>query len=382
MGQLLWNRELFLALSLLFPLELRAAPVPPRAPLTLPKNVRVLVGQFRTFTISGVDISWRSGKLAGSSTFNVRCADNQIQFGAGESAGGRLDLSSPNGFLDLNGRPYRDQLTIYAKGNFCSVVNSVGLEKYLAGLINREMVPSWPLESLKAQAVASRSYAIFQTITSKNSEYDLESTTMDQVYGGAESETPKSNRAVAETRGQVLAFGSQTVKAYFHANCGGMTEIPEFVWGERREHFRPVVCPYHKKERYRMHWSVHLTRPQIENALKKISGLLPDGFVRLAKLESGAPNAHQRLSDVVVSDSGGNNLIISSNAFRNAIGNTKVKSTAFSVQEDGRGYRIAGEGYGHGVGMCQVGARAMADEGKTYRQILHYYYPLAKIRSL
>jgi stage II sporulation protein D len=158
--------------------------------------------------------------------------------------------------------------------------------------------------------------------------------------------------------------------------------VPAFVWGGETKAFRPVACPYHQRNRDRQRWSVHLSRFQIEAALKKISGLLPQNFLRLATLEAGAPDASQRLSDVMVSDNQGESSIISANTFRNAIGNTKVKSTSFEIQSDRDGYRITGEGFGHGVGMCQIGARVMAEEGKRYQQIIQFYYPLAKIRGL
>jgi stage II sporulation protein D len=104
--------------------------------------------------------------------------------------------------------------------------------------------------------------------------------------------------------------------------------------------------------------------------------------VKLAHLEAGAPNSSGRLSDVMLSDTSGNSALVSANIFRNAVGNTQVKSTAFHIIESAHGVELDGEGYGHGVGMCQVGARAMAEEGKRYQDILAFYYPLAKIRPL
>ncbi|RYZ95500.1 MAG: SpoIID/LytB domain-containing protein, partial [Proteobacteria bacterium] len=165
-----------------------------------------------------------------------------------------------------------------------------------------------------------------------------------------------------------------------HANCGGMTEVPVTVWGSEDQAFRPVVCPYHQRKRDRTRWSLHVSRLQLDKALRKVGGLLPRGFARLARLEPGAPSPSQRLNDVVVTDATGANSIVSANAFRNAMGNTKMKSTSFQIHDEEGGYRIDGEGFGHGVGMCQVGARAMAEEGKRYREILAYYYPLADLR--
>jgi stage II sporulation protein D len=352
------------------------------------ENVRVRLGQFSRLLLTGVDLALNGGApLEGSSNFSLRCGSGpsgkaEIFHGLENLGREFLVISSRSGFLQLNGKLYRGSLTIFPRGQECVVINTVQLEKYLAGLINKEMAPSWPLEALKAQAVASRSYALFQAQVNQNREYDLESSVMDQVYDGAGSETARSNQAVNSTRGIVVTYAKVPVKAYFHANCGGMTELPVSVWGQDSPAFRPVICPFHKKPRDKTSWTLKLTNSQIEAALRKTAGLLPHGFLRLARLEAGAPNPNQRLSDLIVSDRSGNSLVIPATAFRNAIGNQKLKSTAFSIQAGKDGYRIVGEGFGHGVGMCQVGARAMAEQGKTFSQILKYYYPLGKITRL
>jgi stage II sporulation protein D len=342
----------------------------------------VLLGSFRRVTLSGVDLLVSGNTtLAGESVFSVNCgsSDGQpfIDFGAGKKMVRQLEIASPGGFLQVNGRSYRNRLTIHAKGEECAVVNTVDLEKYLAGLINREMAPSWPVEAMKAQAVASRSYALYQAQIHRDREYDVEGTTQDQVYDGAASETAKSNRAAEDTRGEIISFKGNAIKAYFHANCGGRTELPGAVWGNRSPAFRPVTCPYHRKPRDRLLWSTVLTRVQLEQAVKKVSSNLPNEILRVAKLEAGSKN-NQRLSEVVVSDAKGKSLVIPANAFRNAVGNTKLKSTSFRIHPEGESFRLFGEGFGHGVGMCQIGARAMAEEGKNYRQILSHYYPLAQ----
>ncbi len=368
-----------------------AIPAPPGA---LQKEnaskVRVMLGSHARFTVSGDDLLLNDNiKFAGSSVFNLRCGTESdggaayVEFGAGRRSIGRLEIGAPGGFLRMNYRLYRERLVILPKGTHCVVVNTLDLEKYIAGVISREMAPGWPLEALKAQAIASRSYAHFQMSANRRRDFDLESTTQDQVYEGAGAESPRTVQAVEATRGLTLTYENSSLKAYFHANCGGVTEVPEFVWGGEAKAFRPVACPYHRNPRDKTRWSVRLSAEQIESALKKISGLLPQGFLKVASLEAGAPNASDRLSDVSISDSRGNNVLISANTFRNAVGNTKLKSTSFQVlRAPSGGFALEGKGHGHGVGMCQVGARAMAEEGRSYVQILQFYYPLAKIRRV
>jgi len=363
-----------------------AIPTPPSE--TTATNIRVLLGSHFRFSVSGYDLLFNDNfRFPGSSAFNLRCGTEStgapyVEFGAGRRSVGRLEIRAPGGFLQLNDKTYRSRLTIIPQGPNCLVVNTVDIEKYISGVIAREMAPSWPIEALKAQAVASRSYALFQIAANRSRDYDLENSTQDQVYEGSAAENVHTIQAVEATRGQALIYGDNALKAYFHANCGGITEVPELVWGGEAKAFRTVVCPYHKRPRDRASWTALLTRPQIENALRRISGLLPKSFRRVASLEAGAPDSSHRLSDVAVSDDAGNNVLISSNTFRNALGNTKLKSTAFHIHRDPAGYRLDGEGNGHGVGLCQVGAREMAEEGKGYREILSFYYPLAKIQAL
>lgn len=362
-----------------------AVPIPGRGPAPNPITVRVLLGSHSRAFVSGYDLNVNGTVLPGTSAFNLRCGAEPgsgagyVEFGAGRRAVGRLEIASLGGFILFNDHAYRTRLTIIPQGASCEIVNTVDLEKYVAGVIAREMSPHWPIEALKAQAVAARSYALFQIRAARGKDYDLENTTQDQVYEGSSAESVRTIQATEATRSLALVYGESALKAFFHANCGGITEVPELVWGGEVKAFRAVVCPYHQKARDRLTWSAVLSKRQIESALRRIAGLLPGGFRRLASLEAGAPDQSRRLSDVSVSDGSGNNVLISANTFRAAIGNKLLKSTAFHIHRDSAGYRIDGEGNGHGVGLCQVGARAMAEEGKTFRQILRFYYPLAKI---
>lgn len=388
----MFRRCVYIAAIFLFSFEANSQIAPPALVLKS-REIRVLLGSYRRFSVSGNDLLIQSGvdsnksaQMQGSSIFSIRCGHDAngpfIDFGAEKKSTATLDIYAPSGFLQVNGKLYRNKITILADNDTCAVINTVELDKYLAGLLNKEMIPSWPIEALKAQAVASRSYALYQMNENRNRAFDIESTTQDQVYEGADSETPKSSIAVESTSGMVLSFGEGPAKAYFHANCGGQTEIPEAVWGANSGAFRSVVCPYHKNKRDQQRWSLKLTKPQLEHALRKIAGLLPKGFYRIARLEAGAPNTSGRMNDVLVSDVAGDNLVLSATQLRAAIGYTKLKSTSFHIENEGNSYKIIGEGYGHGVGMCQVGARAMAEQGKKFLEILRYYYPLAKIARL
>jgi len=126
--------------------------------------------------------------------------------GSGVSASAFL-LTASRGFLSINGRRFRDQIRIYpANAGSLWVINALPIEDYLAGLINWEISSQWPMEAVKAQVVAARTYARFQKTTRQGELFDVEATTADQVYGGMEREDGLSRKAVSETAGEMILF--------------------------------------------------------------------------------------------------------------------------------------------------------------------------------
>ena len=278
-------------------------------------------------------------------------------------------LPTDDGTLSLNGKPYRGKLIIRrGAGGKMDVINIVRVETYLYGVVPREMSPQWSLEALKAQAVVSRTYTLYQRKKNRNKDYDLCATTISQVYGGKEVESEKSNRAVDETRGMVLLYHGQLVLPYFHANSGGRTEDAEYVWG--------VLLPYLKgiRDDYSLTapnslWKLSMSLDEIRKALNE-KGIGVGQIDRLMPVEV-SPSG--RVVKIKVSHSGGE-TIISGNEFRLKVGPTLIRSTLFSVTGDNREVHFEGKGYGHGVGMSQWGAYVMAREGYPYRDILGHYY--------
>ena len=378
------RRIFFIAIiSALMPI-LAFAAIPGKGPKVLEKPqrpVRVSLGQHKSVNASGYDLQINHIQMDGASFLGIRCRQNQVFFGLEKSAP-KVSLEASSGFIFINGKPYRNVVTILPKEDECLVINTLDLEKYLAGLINKEMLPSWPIEALKAQAVAARSYAVYQMRHRAQEEYDLESSTQDQVYEGASSETPKSNQAVESTRGIVLAWKQEEIKAFYHSNCGGRTESPKDVWGVEYGYISSVTCPFHQKGD-RKTWQAKINFKDLEHRLRKVVGLLPKDFLGIANVFAGEKNLNNRVGAILVADNSGRSVKIPANAFRNAMGTTKVKSTAFSLQQNhDHSIQLSGEGYGHGVGMCQTGAKVLAQRGSNYKAILSYYYPLAKLSRL
>lgn len=351
---------------------------------TSQKNIRVLIMSGITeISVSSTSLCevWdfeEKANLARGQTLLLRTSKDGIKLdGIGSSLERVIILATDDGTLSLNGKPYRGKVIIQRNaGGKMDVINVVELEVYLYGVVPKEMSPEWPLEALKAQAVVSRTYTIYQKERSGNRDYDLCSAMNSQVYGGKGVEAEKAKQAVDETRGIVLLYDGQLILSYFHADSGGITEDPEYVWA--------VKLPYLKGSRddYSINspnslWELSLSLDEIRKALNE-KGLEVgqiDGLMPVEISPSG------RVRKIKVSHGGGE-TIISGNDFRLKIGPALIRSTLFSLTVDNREVRFEGRGYGHGVGMSQCGACAMAREGYLYRDILKHYYQGVDIGQL
>jgi stage II sporulation protein D len=253
------------------------------------------------------------------------------------------------------------------------VVNHIPLENYLCGVLPREMAPSWPPEALKAQAVAARTYALYHMLLRRTDAYDVLSTTSSQVYGGSEKDYPSVRSAVEATRGLVLAEGGRLALTLFHANSGGMTESCENIWGGRLSYLSSVEDPF-SKNRPGDAWEKTLTAEEITAGCVQF-GIAAGAVQELAPVERSASGRIQKLK--VVTDS--QTFFLSGNSFRLIAGPGKIKGAHFEVQKKKGRFVFNGHGYGHGAGMSQWGANAMAKKGFDYRAILGLYYPGGQI---
>jgi SpoIID/LytB domain protein len=241
-----------------------------------------------------------------------------------------------------------------------NVVNLVDLEDYLLSVLPSEMPSGWPLEALKAQAVAARSYAVANIGKHGSDGYDLKATIEDQVYSGVSTENENSNRAVAETEGLVLKQQGKTVAAFFHSTSGGSTELAEHVWGKPLPYLQAV--PDYDDSSPHFSWTRRMAVSDLEKALPDIGKVLSLAVV------SRTPS--NRAQYVLVSGTDACRLL-SGQSVRHIC---KLPSTLFNIGCEDNGYVFAGRGFGHGLGMSQYGARAFADQGYNAAQILSYYY--------
>lgn len=269
-------------------------------------------------------------------------------------------------------RWYRGELALRPDGGI-TAIDVLPLEQYLYGVVPSEMPASWDPQALEAQAVAARSYALANLGKHGSLGYDLCSTDDCQVYGGAAAETMATNQAVDATRAQVLTFNGRVVPAYFCASSGGYTENSEDVW-ERRIPCLRAVPDYDQKSPY-FTWYKDVTVGDLAAGLARFGV----DVGQLMQLQPVQRSYSGRVMDIRVVGSSGS-CVVRGETFRMAAG---LNSTLFNVSAVGDGtpseFAFAGRGLGHGVGLSQWGAKALAEMGYNYTQILAHYYPGAQL---
>ncbi len=382
------------------------------------------------------------GEEAKSSSYLIRiAAGGQVLFADGEEGEYpqfmALEENEAGIFaMNLGSRSYRGRIEIgrYGGKRTVTAVNVVPLEEYLYGVVPCEMPASWHLEALKGQAVCARSFALvkagYHAQTDTKRGYRIEDTEQSQVYGGIMFEHVRSNVAVDATKGETLCYENRTVAGYYFAASGGHTENSEDVWGFAIPYLQGVPDIYETNPSKKP-WSVTLNKEEFTKLLlsggenvgmvQKVAGeiITASGRVYSLRVKGG-------LSTVSLNTSALRNILqLSSTKFKvvthdtvpdavTVLGrNTSVETTihesyvisgnkvvqkaeglteqyvvlsadnltnfpAKAPEEDE--YLLAGMGAGHGVGMSQSGAKGMAEQGFTYKEILEHYYTGISVR--
>lgn len=292
---------------------------------------------------------------------------------AGNSSSRLIRLAAA-GKLRMNGKSYRGMLELSVQNGKLLVVNQLPLEQYLVGVINSEISSTWPMESIKAQAVIARTFAVAKRKERSKALYHLESTVMDQAYEGSDEEDSRAARGVIETQDEVLTYNGSIIQAFYHANSGGRTEASQNVWGIALPYLQGVECQYGLTSTTSS-WEQALPLSKIEAALKS------SRVYGLTDIKPGPRNNRGRLKNLVLVTERGN-VTLPATKFRMAVGSTVIKSTNFAVRVESDTAYFNGVGYGHGVGLCQYGAKQRALDGFKYDEILTYYYPGTKLSKL
>ncbi len=283
-------------------------------------------------------------------------------------------VKSAGEFIQMNGKSYRGWIELRRKKNgLLLVVNDLDIEDYLQGVIAAEIPYDWEFEALKAQAVASRTYAIYQKRTSGKRPYHILATVDGQVYSGRNGERARAVQAVRETEGIIITYGGAAIPAFYHSSCGGHTENAMELWGIDRPYLRGVDCDCQEISKYGS-WEKRLSIKKFTDALRR-QGYRLKG---ISAVEIDGITAAGRVKNVAIHHPGGI-AKVPAERLRAAIGYSAVPSVFFEIAKDGDEVIISGRGLGHGVGLCQWGAKEMAMRGFDYKAILSHYYPGTKL---
>ena len=310
--------------------------------------------------------------------------------GGDASRAGRLLLTpaDPAARVIVDGRSYRGALMVLRDSAGVTVVNRVGLESYLGGVVAAEMGrrPAEDVEALRAQAIVSRTYALRNLGRWARRGFDVYATVSDQAYGGAGAEYPLANDAVAATRGLIVTHGGAPIDAFFYSTCGGRTAAGTEVFsGADPGYLRSIDDTGPDGEAYcrispRFRWTEEWSAAELHQVLGRTLPAAGSGRVTGVRITRFTNSGR---ADQLAVARGGRELLVDHPQIRLVLrspGGEPLRSTRFRLDErraDGTVVRLIAEGggAGHGVGMCQWGAVGRARAGQSYHEIIAAYYP-------
>lgn len=272
--------------------------------------------------------------------------------------------------------PLSGTVRVSRKGHAVAVVNQVDLEEYVKGVVPSEVSSAWHPEMLKVQAVAARTYALYNKMLSAARDYDVMATIQDQVYRGRTGVDHRVEDAVESTRGIVVTHQQAPIYAAFSSTAAGPTEDAVNVWANKDlPYLKGVECPFDLESPY-YQWKASVKIEQLEKNLRH------QGFAvgTIATITPIAFSRAGRVARLRILHSGGETLLRGED-LRKAAGYTVIPSTQFEVESIGAEVVFAGYGAGHAVGLCQWGAKELAELGYSYNSILQYYYPGTELRN-
>ncbi len=287
-----------------------------------------------------------------------------------------LQPTEPEGLVFIDQNWYRGWVELVPGERGVTAINQVGLEDYVSSVVGSEMGHRFPMEALKAQAVASRTYALYHRSRRSQQPFDLGNGIDWQVYKGVAAESNRTQAAARETAGQVLIHQGQVINAVFHSSSGGHTEDAGNVWLEARPYLQGVPDFDHHSPVFS--WTATISAQQLQPLAAGI------GAIRSIEILRSSPWGRAITLRLVGSQG---SKEISGKEFRKALG---LRSTRIAISPRGETtatasltpaaatfpafFEIQGRGYGHGVGMSQWGAAALASQNYSYQQILSHYY--------
>ena len=266
----------------------------------------------------------------------------------------------------LNSRDYDDNLTLVVHEGYLQPVNKISIDKYITGVIETEGGSSAPLEFYKAQAILIRTYALKNIYRHSGSGYSLCDAVHCQAYKGKSRQNNLIFEAAEKTKGMVLVDkNNKLITTPYHSNCGGMTSNASDVWQKDLPYLRAVRDPFCTQSTS-ARWSRRIKISEWENYLKKNGISIRKYHTYNYNLKQPSRQKYYRLD--------GQQILLTK--IRD---DWNLKSTYFSITEDGSTLVFEGRGFGHGTGLCQEGAIEMARVGYKYTDILHFYFHNVRI---
>lgn len=285
---------------------------------------------------------------------------------------------------------YPGSILFRSAGGRLDAINSVDVEDYLRGVVPYEIgkLDSSRIEALKAQAVAARTYAYKHFNSREALGFDVYADTKDQVYKGVASAPPLTDAAVKATAGVVMTYNGEFIIAYYHSTCGGITETlatwnrDDLPYLKSVPDLRPDGKPWCDESSY-IKWErrfadkeiLKLFRSNVTEAKATFSQAKGKDFKKVKSIKIVKKLKSGRIMTLrVETDKGHFDVLTDRTRWLFKKGGTILPSSFFSIKKEGREWVLTGTGFGHGVGMCQMGVRARAKAGQSYQEILSHYY--------
>jgi stage II sporulation protein D len=331
--------------------------------LSGPTSGVVLAGEtIRAWNVDGKLVAEAAGRVT------LAAVGERIRWNGSRLLGDALEAAgAPD--LRVGNRKVAGRVRVLARKGELLAVAVEPLEAYVAAVVSREASPQFHPEALAAMAVAARTYAVGVAAKPRDPAYDVVATVEDQVFDGMDGVAAVFREAADRTRGVVVRYRGELARTVYHSTCGGRTEDAGSAWGKGVPYLRAQPCddcadsPVYRWQ-YRMSGA--------EGArVAKVLGVPPGKDLRI-DVTGRTPSG--RASRVRIS-SGGVSRELQAAKFRNAAGYAKVRSLKMEIVPVAGEWRFTGEGWGHGVGLCQFGANGMARRGAGFREILARYYP-------
>jgi stage II sporulation protein D len=360
---------------------------------------QVVIGGGSALVVLGADTAVRAEVPAGASLTVVERGGGLGVSGAMSTflpAGEPLtvDAIGADGYVRVGGKDYRGQVSVFSARGGLTVVNRLGLENYLAGVVAAEMGrrDSSEIQALYAQAVISRTYALRNRGRWNALGFDFYATVADQVYGGVSAERSIGWQAVNGTAGLAVTWQGQPIDGFFFSTCGGKTangtevfanaDRPYLVGIDDVDENGVAYCRISPRFEWHAEWSVEALRDILRESVPASLGASISSHAVIQSVEVAERSRSDRVARLKLTIDG-RDLVIKGPDVRQVLRPTRgelLRSNVFTLSQNrnaGRVVRLVadGRGAGHGVGFCQWGAVGRARAGQSYRQILAAYFP-------